>query len=150
MLIPYSFCLISSVPLFDVHKSLLLKLYQNFLMKLTAESTKQPYKEKYTMEFYLSMAFHHLYYNPELHNDIEIVCSKPKTSLLMRFRNCRDSPFSLPNYSYKPLLGGNLTALCLADLVRVLMFERKLIIVCDNYGESALLTESLLVLIQPL
>jgi hypothetical protein len=102
------------------------------------------------MEFYVSLAFHHLYYNSELHNDIELCFTKPKPIQFLRFRNSKDDPFSPPNHSFRCLLSGNMTSECIIKLLQLMLLEKKMIIISENYGESALMIEALLSLIRPM
>ena len=53
--------------------------------------------EKYTIEFYLSLAFHHLFYNPFLQN--EIIINSHINSLSIRYRNYKNSGINLENFS---------------------------------------------------
>ena len=115
-------------------------------------------QNKYSMEFYLSVLFHHLYYNPQFSNEVEVLYSVPQLQggkqrggrkSMFRYRNYKDIGFTLPNFTFQILLE-RLDPYRIMHIFSVLLLERKLLLIHDNYGENALIIESLIALLSPL
>jgi hypothetical protein len=74
---------------------------------------------------------------------------KPKKKeTYFKFRNCKEYGFVLENYSFQLLLKIPLERILF--LFKAIIFEQKIIIVMENYKETAILIESLLSLLSPL
>lgn len=118
------------------------------------------------MEFYISIFFNHLYHCDEIENDIEIEQiterkssnttthkSVKKTSTreitsFFRYRNTKSYGFTLENYSFELLL--TLKPERIMFLITALLLERKIILIKEEFGDIALIMESLISLLNPL
>lgn len=132
---PTCFCLISGLPLFTLQRTLLESMHST----LTAPG-------KYTLEFYVSLAFHHLAHNGDLQNEVQVVLNEAP---LLRYRNYKSAGFVLPNFTVQTLLE-HVKPKHIMQLVNCLLFEKKLILIRDNCNDNARLIEALLVLLAPL
>lgn len=129
------------------------------------------------IEFYLSVFFNHLYYSEEVDQDILIeeirerklpstynqggrqcppTCSKKKhkhkekvVDCFFRFRNTKTYGFTLENYSFELLLQ-SLKPERILFLITALLLERKIVLIKENFGDIALIMESLVSLMNPL
>ena len=97
------------------------------------------------MEFYISLIFHHLTYSSKIQNEIAFVSDK--TTPFARYRNCKG--ISIPNFSFQPLLE-SINADYLLLIIRLLLLERKVILIRDNFNNNAIIIEGILMLIYPL
>ena len=117
---------------------------------------------KNRLEFYVSVFFNHLYYCEEVEHDIEIEGKRrrlQKTSHMaanaiesetyFRFRNTKSYGFSLENYSFELLLQ-SLIPEKIIFLLTALLLERKIVLIKDNFGDLAVIMESLVTLLSPL
>jgi len=103
------------------------------------------------MEFFISLFFSHIYHNPGLQNEVSLTFinhSKSQASSF-RFRNYKDNGLTPPNFTFKSLLE-KVKPSRILDLFKLLLFEKKIIIVSSEYDENAIIIESLLSLIYPL
>jgi len=107
--------------------------------------------ENYTMEFYTSILFHHLSFNPSLNNEIELIYFDRgnKQKRFLRYRNCKDTELTLPNFTFRALLKA-IKPYHLLDLIKLLLLERKILLVQNDQNSLALIIESLLILLYPL
>ena len=135
-------CLISESPLFEAHKIILTKLSELVIQRISNVKTN----EKLSLEFYLSMIFYHLYFRLDQSNEIIIMLNKQP---LIKYINWSDGPISLDNFTYSTLLR-KIPFKNILDLIKMLLLERKIIIISDTPGEIAVIIESLLKLIKPL
>jgi hypothetical protein len=115
-------------------------------------------------EFYLTVFFKHLYYSEEIEYDIEVeqITEKKSTTThkstkkssnreimrFFRFRNTKSYGFTLENYSYELLL--SLKPERIMFLITALLLERKIILIKQDFGDIALIMESLVSLMNPL
>ena len=146
ILIPTTFCLISQLPLFDLQKKCLVKMYESYVNSIN--STK---KQNLCLEFYISLTFHHLYYNSEWKNEVEIIYNnqhKNKRAFL-RYRNYKPTGFTLPNFTFKSLLE-TMKPNRVLELIKYLLLEKKILLVQNHYSDNAVIIESLLTLLSPL
>ena len=163
VLVPYSFCLISQLPLFDLHKKWLVEIYKAYFARLNLKgleekkgSDKKPSQkpqqaEEYTVEFYLSLLFHYLSYNIDKQNEVAIVYTdrtSPHKGLL-RYRNYSENGITLPNFTFQTLLE-SIEPIHIIYLIKLILLERKLIFIRNECNENAIIIESLLQLISPL
>eukprot|EP00347_Sterkiella_histriomuscorum_P017091 403350703 len=153
--------------------------YLTFLKDQTQENIQNGRVDTYLMkkiEFYLSIFFNHLYYCEEVDQDIEIEeirerqlpvghqhtnkcgaqCNKKRhkqkekiVDSYFRFRNTKTYGFTLENYSFELLLQ-SLKPERILFLITALLLERKIILIKKNFGDIALIMESLVSLLNPL
>lgn len=124
---------------FLLFRSLLLALYKAYLKEI-----------KYPIEFYLSLIFYNLSYNSELQNEIEIVYeNKSAHKRLFKYRNYKEVGLTLPNFTIQTLME-NIASSHIMEIVKLLLLERKIVIIGSNCGFNAILIESLLMLLLPL
>lgn len=146
MLVPVSFCLVSQLPLFDLQKKWLVKVYE-------AHTAAKGFAKggKYTLEFYISLLFHHVYYNSEWNNEVQVYYrdSFKRKRNFIRYRNYRSVGFTLPNFTFQALLE-TMKPNRVLELVKYLLLEKKILLVQRNYSENALIIESLIALLSPL
>jgi len=153
-LVPMSFCIISQLPLFDLQKKWLIETYESYIV-LKAENNKmiknQTPVKKYTMEFYISLLFHHIYYNSEWQNEVEIFYkdSHKNRKTFARYRNYKQVGFTLPNFTFQPLLE-SIKPNRILELIKLLLLEKKILLIRDNYSDNAIIIESLIMLLSPL
>ena len=70
------------------------------------DKQKQKLQSIYSMEFYISLVFHHLSYNSELQNEVEVVMMKDirNREPFIRYRNYKGVGLTLPNFTIQALL----------------------------------------------
>lgn len=92
-----------------------------------------------------------MYYNSEWQNEVEIYYQDhhKHRKTFAHYRNYRDSGFTLPNFTFQPLLD-SIKPKRILELVKYLLLEKKIILIRDNYADNAALIESLLMLLSPL
>lgn len=134
---PTCFCLISYLPIFDIQKVILGEMYSSMT-----------FNKEYSPEFYISLMLHHLVYNSELQNEV-LVTSDNYLLSFFRYRNYKSVGLTLPNFTFQ-LLMETIELKEILDLVRFLLFEKKVILIRDDCNENAILIESLLMLLSPL
>lgn len=139
--VPYALCLISETPIYDVHKILLKKLGSLVSDRITGVCN-----EKYTVEFYLSVIFHHLFLS--LDDSIGVIITSNKTPFIS-YRNGMNAPMSIHNVC-NGLLLQRISISNLFELIKIILLERKLIVVSDNYGDIGHIIECILCLMQPI
>lgn len=107
--------------------------------------------KKYTMEFYLSLLFHHIYYNSEWQNEVDIYYQDhhKRKKTFLRYRNYKPVGFTLPNFTFQSLLE-TIKPNRILDLLKCLLLEKKILLIRNNYADNAVLIESLLMLLSPL
>lgn len=103
---------------------------------------------EYSAEFYVSLLFHHLSYSAELRNEVEVLSLKTRETFI-RYRNYKGVGLTLPNFTAQALLS-NVRPRQIVEMLRFLLFERKVIFIRDNCSDSALIIETLLMLLAPL
>lgn len=101
----------------------------------------------YSLEFYLSLVFHHLSYSADLQNEVEVIAEN--RAPFVRYRNYKAVGLTLPNFTVQGLME-NVAPKQIIEIVKLLLLEKKIIIVRDNCGDNALLIESILMLLSPL
>lgn len=115
----------------------------------------------------MTVFFNHIYYCEEVENDIEIEeirekmtpsavgnDKKKKTKKriiesFFRYRNTKSYGFTLENYSFELLLQ-SLKPEKIIFLITALLLERKIVLIKDNFGDIAVIMESLVSLLNPL
>jgi DENN (AEX-3) domain len=102
--------------------------------------------EKYTAEFYLSVLFHHLFFS--LDDSVGVIITFNK-SPFMSYRNGLNAPMSLENLSYGVLIQ-KMPIKNLIELLKLVLLERKIILVSDGNGEIGNLIECVLCLLHPI
>ncbi len=132
----------------------LIEVYESHIATTTSTEggrTLQRSNKKYTVEFYMSLLFHHLYYNSEWQNEVEIFYhdSHSHRHTFARYRNYKSSGFTLPNFTFQSLLE-SVKPNRILELIKYLLLEKKVLLVRDRYADNAVLIESLLSLISPL
>jgi DENN (AEX-3) domain len=127
--------------MYEVHKVLLKKLGSLLCDRITGNSN-----EKYTVEFYLSVIFHHLFLS--LDDSVGVIISSNKIPFI-NYRNGMNAPMSIQNISYGLLLQ-KISINNLIELIKLMLLERKLIVVSDNYGDIGHIIECILCLMQPI
>ena len=106
---------------------------------------------KYSLEFYVSLLFHHIYYNSEWHNEVEVYYTdrhKFKRSFI-RYRNYKSTGFTLPNFTFRSLLE-TMKPNRVLELVKYLLLEKKVLLVQKHCSDNAVIIESLISLLSPL
>ena len=121
------------------------------------------------IEFYLTVVFNHIYYCEDVDNEIEIQeitekitpasynpdgtkkkrIKKKIIDSFFRYRNTKSYGFTLENYSFELLLQ-SLRPEKIIFLIEALLLERKIILIKDNFGDLAVIMESLVSLLNPL
>eukprot|EP00826_Nyctotherus_ovalis_P066106 TRINITY_DN9749_c0_g1_i2.p1 TRINITY_DN9749_c0_g1~~TRINITY_DN9749_c0_g1_i2.p1 ORF type:complete len:270 (-),score=71.96 TRINITY_DN9749_c0_g1_i2:380-1189(-) len=147
VLVPSSFCLISRLPLFELHKKWLVEVYTACsFRKLRGETNVE-----YTLEFFVSLLFHYFAYRVNAKNEVAVVYEDRSKKLqeLMRYRNYNEIGITLPNFTFQ-LLFEKIEPICILQLIKIILLERKLIFIESDCANNAIITESLLQLISPL
>ena len=139
--IPYALCLISASPIYEIHKTLLKKLGS-----LLSERIAGYTNEKYTAEFYLSVMFHHLFLSMD--DSIGVIITFNK-SPFVSYRNGMNAPMSLENLSYGMLIQ-KIPIKNLIELLKLVLLERKIILVGEGSGEIGNIIECILCLLHPI
>ena len=132
--------MISRLPIFDFQKSVLRIIHSVFI-------TSDRASKRYSIEFYLSLAFHHLSYSADLQNEVEVL-SENNTSFV-RYSNYKAVGLTLPHFTIQGLME-NVKPKQIVDIVKLLLLEKKIILIRDNCNDNALLIESILMLLSPL
>jgi hypothetical protein len=136
-----SLLLISQYPFFALQKDCLTKI----LAAVKNGNT-------YTVEFYISLLFHHLTFNPKLKNYVEVGSFdllEGKSRTLFRYHNCEEDCLSLSNHPTKQMLELiNLNNLF--KLLSLILLEKKIVFVKKDNRDLAVIIEWLLSLIFPL
>lgn len=147
VLVPSSFCLISRLPLFELHKQWLVEVYT----ACTCRKRKGETNAEYTLEFFVSLLFHYFAYRVNAKNEVALVYEDRSKKLqeLMRYRNYSEIGITLPNFTFQ-LLFEKIEPVCILHLIKVILLERKLIFIESDCANNAIITESLLQLICPL
>lgn len=147
MLSPLCFCLISRLPLFDLHKKWLTEVYKDYVFKLygSAEERKE---SDYTLEFYVSLLFHYLGYNASQMDEVAVV-SREERKEIMRYRNYSEIGITMPNFTFQVLLE-TIEPSYIVYLIRLILLERRLIFIKNDCADNTIIIESLLQLICPL
>lgn len=133
------------------YRKWLLEFFNLFRIKTTCKSSISNPPDAYTMEFYTSILFHHLSFNPSLNNEIELIYDdkgKGKRRFL-RYRNCKDTELTLPNFTFRALITA-IKPMHLLEVVNILLFEHKILLIQNDPNSLALIIESLLLLLYPL
>ena len=119
--------------------------------KAGSSREEQSGPKKYTMEFYLSLLFHHVYYNSDLQNEVELFYRDhhQRRRTFARYRNYKTTGFTLPNFTFEALLSA-IKPNRILDLMKFLLLEKKVLLIRDHYADNAVLIESLLMLLSPL
>ena len=110
-----------------------------------AECPRKP-QFRIPMEFYISLIFHHLTLNSDLKSEI---CYTVQEKKIMRYRNYKENSFYPSNLSYQCLVE-KIKPDCILMLVKLLLLEKKIILVRNDHSDNAIIIESLLSLIFPL
>lgn len=142
----FALCLISQLPLFELHKKWLLQLYEIYTLNIT--NCLFP---NYNIEFYISLIFHYLPYSIDMQNEVSIVYKDSKANIkeLMRYRNYNEIGINLPNFTFQKLLE-TIEPIHIIYLVKLILLERNIIFVRTNCSDNTIIIESLLQLICPL
>lgn len=133
--LPCAFCFISQLPFFELHKKWLREMHESF-----AENAGE-----HSVEFYVSLIFNYFVHNVDSRNEVAIA----HKGRLVRYRNYREIGITLPNFTFKALLKSISPEHILA-LIKLILLERKLILVRSDCSKNALIIESLFQLINPL
>lgn len=106
---------------------------------------------KYPIEFYISLIFYHLSYNSCLQNEIEIVFENKlkKPQRLFKYRNYKEVGLTLPNFTVQALIE-NIEPAHIMELIKLLLLERKVLLISSNCSCNAVIIESILMLLLPL
>jgi len=141
-----SFCIISQLPVFELQKKWLIEVYEAYIASKSNSHTRI-----YTIEFYISLLFHHLYYNCEWQNEVEVFYRDKRNSkrTFIKYRNYRSEDFALPNFTFQTLLE-TIQVNQILELIKCLLLEKKILLIRDQYSDNALLIENLLLLLFPL
>eukprot|EP00826_Nyctotherus_ovalis_P005862 TRINITY_DN11337_c0_g1_i3.p1 TRINITY_DN11337_c0_g1~~TRINITY_DN11337_c0_g1_i3.p1 ORF type:complete len:149 (-),score=8.40 TRINITY_DN11337_c0_g1_i3:63-509(-) len=141
-----SFCVISQLPVFDLHKKWLIEVYEAYIA-----SKNDSRARKYTLEFYISFLFHHLYYNSKWQNEVQIHYKDKRNNskTFINYRNYKPEGFTLPNFTFQTLLE-SIQPRQLLELIKCLLLEKKVLLIRDQYSDNAVIIESLLSLLFPL
>jgi len=99
----------------------------------------------YNIEFYVSLIFNYFMHNVDSRNEIAISYK----NRLVRYRNYREIGITLPNFTFKALFK-SITPDNIMSLIKLILLERKLIVIKTDCSKNALIIESLLQLISPL
>jgi hypothetical protein len=111
------------------------------------------------IELYVTLFFNHLYYCDELDKDIEVEEKirkhkkkkrvEDESLSYFRYRNTKSYGFTLENYSFELLLQ-SLKPERILFLITALLLERKVVLIKKEFGDIALIMESLVSLLNPL
>lgn len=103
------------------------------------------------MEFYTFLLFHQFSLNRDLNDEIEVIYTdqRKRQKSFLRYRNCKETGITLPNYSFRILLE-SFKPKELIILIQLLLLERKLILIQSDPNQFAIVIESLLLLLAPL
>ena len=143
---PVCFCAISRLPIFDFQRYLFTQFCRSLLYKMY-EAHRDKVKD-FTIEFYLTLLFHHLSYSSEIQNEVEVQSIRSRETFI-RYRNYKAVGLTLPNFTVQALLE-NIRPKQIMEIAKLLLLERKVIFVRDNCTDNALIIESLLMLLLPL
>ncbi len=136
----------------EICRKWLIEVYEAYIAsKGERPRTRQPAGKKYMMEFYISLLFHHIYYNSEWQNEVEIFYrdAHRQRKTFARYRNYKPVGFTLPNFTFQPLLE-SVKPNRILELVKYLLLEKKILLVRNQYSDNAVVIESLLMLLSPL
>jgi hypothetical protein len=155
--IPKAFCIVSSLPLFELHKYSPGSTYRHFLMKLyniykqKGMIEAKPGRQQLSIEFMLSLLFSHIYFSSKVNSEVQLVHSGNdfEWESLLRYRNYKDYGFVLQNFSFE-LLVKRISPLNILRIVCALLLERKVILLFHNYQQNAVIMESIISLLCPL
>lgn len=140
-LIPYAFCIVSSVAIYECHKCILFKFCDIFMQLLKGKNTEQ-----YSLEFYMSLLCCTLNFNTHETGGIKIMLDKQP---FIEYCHPSPRPLTETNVSFE-LLFKCVPAKQIMELINLLLLERKIILVWENYGQLGLIIEPLLLLLAPL
>lgn len=129
----------SSIPVFDFQKAILTAMHAAYTGK---ERTL-----RYSLEFYISLIFHHLVCSPSLQSEVALVSDK--TAPFARYCNYRAAGLAAPNFSFQSLVE-SVRADHLVNIVKLLLLEKKVLLVRDSCSENAVIIEAILTLMFPL
>lgn len=133
---PTCLCVLSSLPVFGFQKALVNALHDSIQLR-----------SQYPPEFYLSLSFHHLFYNADLKNEVKLTVNR--SLCFARFQNYKFRGITPANFTFQALLE-TVKPKQVMHLVKLLLLEKKIIIIRDNCDDNAVLIESLLALLSPL
>ena len=134
---PSALLLISQYPIFDLQK--------HCIEKIISVSRKE---NIFTMEFYISLLFHYLSFNPKLKNYVEVVNANSDCKTLFSYCNFNEDSHGLSNHCFKVLFE-RINLKNIIKLLCLMFLERKIILLQDNDSELAIIIECLLELIYP-
>ena len=120
------------------------------IYKETIDSECPP-KNNISMEFLLSLAFHHFWFNNQENTEIRLcnTDAPPNDQLIFKYRNHTDHGFSLQNFSFELLLK-RISPANILRIVCALLLERKVVLLFQNYQQNAVIMESIISLLSPL
>jgi hypothetical protein len=111
------------------------------------------------IELYITLFFNHLYYCEDLDKDIEVEEKirrqkrrkhvEEDSLSYFRYRNTKSYGFTLENYSFELLLQ-SLKPERILFLITALLLERKVVLIKKEFGDIAVIMESLVSLLNPL
>lgn len=135
----------------DPFRKWLLEVYKAYLSNLNTIKNPSKERKKLTVEFYLNLLFHQLNYNSEWQNEVLFFTrdQNRKRKTLLRYTNYKENGFFVPNLSYKLLLD-SIKPNSILLLVKLLLLEKKILLVRSNYADNAIIIECLLSLLYPL
>jgi len=140
------------VSLFAISQQPIFNIQCAFLREIHGVITK---KNKdlslYSTEFYISLIFHHLHFNPSLNKIIEVVKFDPikRYSAFIKYYNGPETGIGISNLSFQKLLT-KIKPLHIFEILRLLLLERKLIFIQNDDSDLAIIIESILRLLYPL
>jgi hypothetical protein len=127
---------ISSLPVFEFQRALINALYES----IKCDS-------QYSLEFYLTLSFHHLFYNAELKNEVRLVIGK--NTHFAQYQNYKLRGITPTNFTFQSLIEA-IKPTQLLQILKLLLLEKKIILIRDSCDDNAVLIESLITLLSPL
>ncbi len=140
---PVCMCIISQQQVFSLHKRWLSEIY--------AALCPGKHRGTYTAEFYISLLFHHLSFSPDLRCEARITRYERtgKHQAFLRYENFPELGLTVPNQPFRPLIE-RVNPRNILELLKLLLLERKVILVQREDRDIALVIEALLSLLYPL
>lgn len=102
-------------------------------------------KNQFNIEFYVSLIFNYFVHNVDARNEVAIYYKGE----LVRYRNYREIGITLPNFTFKELFK-SIVPEHIITLIKLILLERKLILIKSDCSKNAIIIESLFQLICPL
>ena len=120
---------------------------RNWLEQIINAAKKTSKTDSHSIEFYISLLFHYLTYNPMQNNYVEIY--KTEHEQIFNYSNSKENYCSISNLPFKDLLM-KITPNNIFKLLSPLLLERMIVLLQDTDNDLAIMLACLLSLMTPL